>query len=365
MRTAPNRRLVKADAPHRYRWVGRDNSALRGELEDELNACQRLYDDVTRRAELALGHMQAQQIRIDELDRLQADLSWADLDLEPVTRRLTALARDLDIADNPEQRALRATYKAAQQEFFAAKGAAAQAQQDVDRLNQLWGAVQRVQDAANDIVDAQEPLTADELAAAVALPFKAPALEKVDLTGRDDDEKTDAALQASYLDAAGCLEEQIRERDKARKGHERHLLAIIQAYRNIDGHTHRQVDDSIESLTALQHIHQQLVTDDLPRARRDWIKKIDADLNQGLRTLLQQIDMDRREITRGLVPINTVLAGVPFRHGSTWRSSPPTAQQPAGVPEGGAGLHRDNPLGEGPVRDQAKIEALSGSCART
>jgi uncharacterized protein YPO0396 len=359
MRTAPNRRLVKADAPHRYRWVGRDNSALRGELEDELNACQRLYEDVTRRAELALGQMQAQQTRIDELDRLQGDLSWADLDLEPVTRRLAAFARDLDLADNPEQRALRAAYKAAQQEFFAAKGAAAQAQQDVDRLNQLWGAVQRVQDAANDIVGAQEPLTADELAAAVALPFNAPALEKVDLTGRDDDEKTDAALQASYLDAAGCLEEQIRERDKAREGHERHLLAIIQAYRNIDGHTHRQVDDSIESLTALQHIHQQLVTDDLPRARRDWIKKIDADLNQGLRTLLQQIDMDRREITRGLVPINTVLAGVPFRHGSH------LAIEPADRPSSNLqefrkvvlAFTRDNPLGEDLFSDQAKIEA--------
>jgi uncharacterized protein YPO0396 len=359
MRTAPNRRLVKADAPHRYRWVGRDNSALRGELEDELNAFQRLYDDVTRRAELALGQMQAQQTRIDELDRLQGDLSWADLDLEPVTQRLAALARDLDLADNPEQRALRAAYKAAQQKFFAAKSAAAQAQQEVDRLNQLWGAVQWIQDAANDIVGAQEPLTADELAAAVALPFKAPALEKVDLTGRDVDEKTDVALQASYLDAAGCLEEQIRERDKAREGHERHLLAIIQAYRNIDGHTHRQVDDSIESLTALQHIHQQLVTDDLPRARRDWIKKIDADLNQGLRTLLQQIDMDRREITRGLVPINTVLAGVPFRHGSH------LAIEPADRPSGNLqefrkvvlAFTRDNPLGEDLFSDQAKIEA--------
>jgi hypothetical protein len=50
--------------------------------------------------------------------------------------------------------------------------------------------------------------------------------------------------------------------------------------------------------------------------RRNWLKKVDADLNQGLRALLQQIDVDRREITRGLDPINAVLAGVPFRHDS-------------------------------------------------
>ena len=134
---------------------------------------------------------------------------------------------------------------------------------------------------------------------------------------------------------------------------------IIQAYRNIDGRTHREVDDTIESLTALEHIHQQLVADDLPRARRDWLTKIDADLNQGLRTLLHQIDMDRREITRGLVPINTVLAGVPFRDGSH------LAIEPADRPSSNLqefrqvvlAFTRDNPLGEDLFSDQAKIEA--------
>ena len=43
-----------------------------------------------------------------------------------------------------------------------------------------------------------------------SLPFKAPALDKVDLSGRDVDAKTDAAVQASYLDAARLLEDQIR-----------------------------------------------------------------------------------------------------------------------------------------------------------
>jgi len=359
MRTAPNRRVIKAGAPHRYRWVGRDNSALRAELEDELGGLRRQYDDITRRVEVARGLMQAQQGRIDELNRLRDDLSWEDLDLEPTAQRLAALADDLKHADNPEQRTRRAAYDTAQQKLFGAKTAADRARQNTERLTRLWGAVLRTQDAAHDIAAAHEPLTADELAAAAALPFKAPVLDKADLSGRDADDQTDAAAHASYLDAASHLEEQIRARDAARASHERTLLAIIQAYRNINDRTHREVDDAIESLPALEHIHQQLVTDDLPRTRQNWLKKVDADLNQGLRTLLQQIDTDRREITRGLDPINTVLAGVPFRHGSR------LAIEPADHPSSNLkefrnvvlAFTRDNPLGEDLFNDEAKVEA--------
>ena len=359
MRTAPNRRVIKADAPHRYRWVGRDNSALRAELTDELEGFRRQFDDIIRQVETTRGLIQAQQTRIDELNRLQDDLSWEDLDLEPTTRRLAALAGDLELADNPEQRGRRAAYETAQQKLFEAKSATGQVQRNVERLNRLWGAVLRVQDAAHDIVSAHESLTADELAAAVALPFKAPTLDKVDLTGRDADEKTDTAVQASYLDAAGLLEEHIRVRDAAHANYERHLLAIIQAYRNINDRTHREVDDAIEALPALEQIHQQLVTDDLPRTRRNWLIKVDADLNQGLRALLQQIDVDRREITRGLDPINAVLAGVPFRHGSN------LAIEPADQPNSNLkefrkvvlAFTRDNPLGEDLFNDETKVEA--------
>jgi len=359
MRTAPNRRVIKADAPLRYRWVGRDNSALRADLEDELDGLRLQFDDFSRRVDVTRGLMEAQRVRIAELNRLQDDLSWEDLDLGPFTRRLAVLAGELDRSDNPEQRARRADYDAAQQELFDAKSAADQARRRVEELNQLWGAMLRIQDAANDIIDAYEPLTADELAAAASLPFKAPALERVDLSRRDVDEKTDAAVQASYQDAAGLLEEQIRARDAAHANHERTLLAIIRAYRNINDRTHREVDDAIESLPTLEQIHRQLVTDDLPRTRRNWLVKVDADLNQGLRTLLQQIDVDRREITRGLDPINAVLAGVPFRDGSQ------LAIEPADHPNSSLrefrnvvlAFTRDNPLGEDLFNDEIKVEA--------
>jgi hypothetical protein len=120
MRTAPNRRVIKADAPRRYRWVGGDNSTLRAELEDELGGLRRQFDDVTRQVEIAGGLLRAQQGRIDELNRLTDDLSWDDLDLEPTTRRLAALADELDRADIPEQRARRTAFDAAQQRLFDA-----------------------------------------------------------------------------------------------------------------------------------------------------------------------------------------------------------------------------------------------------
>ena len=359
MRTAQNRRVIKADTPRRYRWVGRDNSALRAELDDDLAGLQRQFDDISRRVEIARGTTRTGQARIGELEQIQKDLSWTDIDLEPTTRRLATLANVLDRVDTPEQQVRRDAYKLARQQVTGAEGAATKCQDRVQHLNLLWGAVQRAQASANDVIDAHDPLTADEQAAAASLPFAAPALERVDLTGRDVDAKTDAAVQASYHEAARVLEDQIAAHDAARVIHERTLLVIIQAYRNINDRTHREVDDTIESLPTLEHIHQQLVTDDLPRARKNWLAKVDADLNQGLRTLLRQIDVDRKEITRGLGPINAVLAGVPFRNGSHLAIEP--------VDHLSSNLQefrkvvltftRDNPLGEDLFNDETKVEA--------
>jgi uncharacterized protein YPO0396 len=359
MRTAPNRRVIKADAPRRYRWIGHDNSALRAELEDEVEGLRRQFDDFTRRVEIARSTVQTEGDRIGELDRLQKDLSWAGLDLEPTQRRLKKLTDALKQADTPEQQARRDTYTIARQEVTRAESATARYHECVERLNLLWGAVQRTQDIANDLIDAHEPLTEGELAAAASLPFTAPALDRVDLSDRDVDAKTDATMQASYIEAARILEDQIMVHDAARANHERTLLAIIRAYRNINDRTCREIDDAIESLPTLEEIHKQLVTDDLPRTRRNWLKKVDADLNQGLRALLQQIDVDRREITRGLDPINAVLAGVPFRHDSH------LAIEPVNHPNSNLqefrkvvlAFTRDNPLGEDLFNDETKVEA--------
>jgi uncharacterized protein YPO0396 len=359
MRTARNKRLIKADAPHRYRWVGRDNSALRAELEDELDGFRRQFDDANRRVEIARATAEAEKERIGDLTRLQENLSWADLDLEPTTRRMATLAGALERADTPEQQARRHAYTVARQQVAHAESAATKCQEYVNRLNLLWGAVQRVQDVANDLIDAHEPLTEEELVAVASLPFRVPTLDRIDLSDRDADAKTDAEVSASYTEAARILEDQITAHDAARSNHERTLLAIIRAYRNINDRTQREVDDTIESLPTLEQIHKQLVTDDLPRTRTNWLMKVDADLNQGLRALLQQIDVDRREITRGLEPINTVLERVPFRHGSH------LAIEPVDHPNSNLQefrkvvltFTRDNPLGEDLFNDEAAVEA--------
>jgi len=359
LRTAPHRRVIKADGQRRYRWIGRDNSVLRAELKDELDGLQRQFDDFTRRVAIARSAAQEEQDRIGELDRLQKELSWTDLDLEPARRRVAKLTDALARADTPQQQGRRQAYSAARQAVIRAEGTTARCYERVERLNLLWGAVQRTQDMANDLIDAHEPLTEDELAAAASLPFAAPALDKVDHSDRNADARADAAVQASYTDAARILEDQITNHDAARADHERTLLAIIRAYRNISDRTQRQVDDDIGSLPALEQIHRQLIADDLPRTRRSWLQKVDADLNQGLRALLRQIEADRGEITRGLDPINTVLAGVPFRHGSQ------LAIEPVDHPNSNLkefrkvvlAFTRDNPLGEDRFNDEAKVEA--------
>jgi uncharacterized protein YPO0396 len=359
MRTAPKKRVIKADASRRYRWIGRDNSALRAELKQELDGLRLQFDDVNRRVEVARGQVETQQDRIGELNRLQADLSWADLDLEPAKRQLATLAKELMAADKPEQQALRAAYEKKREEHFDTRAAVSEGKQKVERLNRLWGAAQRAQDKANDILDDNDPLTADELAAAGTLPFKAPALDQVTSPGRDVDREADTAVQVSYLNAATVLEDQIKDRDAARASHESTLLVTIRAYRNIDDRTHREVDDSIDSLLALEQIYRQLITDDLPRARSNWLRKVDADLNQGLRALLKQIDVDRGEITRGLDPINSVLARVPFRSGSRLAIEPvdrvsSNLQEFRNVV---LTFTRDNPLGEDLFNDEATVEA--------
>ena len=75
MRTAPNGRVIKADAPRRYRWVGRDNSALRAQIADELEGLRTQFDVAVRQLEIARVAMLSQQTRIDELKRLVTDLA--------------------------------------------------------------------------------------------------------------------------------------------------------------------------------------------------------------------------------------------------------------------------------------------------
>ena len=360
MRTAPNRRVIKADAPRRYRWVGRDNSALRAELEDELDGLRRQFDDVTRQVEIARGLVQAQQGRIDELNRLQDDLSWEDLDLEPTTRRLAALADELDQCR--QSRTAGPPRRLRHRPAEALRGQEARPNRPSRTSNGSTGYGEpscgpRMPRTTSSTRTSHSPRTSWQQPRPCR--SKRPPWTRLTLAAVTSTRRPMPPCRPATWMPLSLLEDQIRADDAARANHERTLLAIIRAYRNINDRTHREIDDAIESLPALEQIHQQLVTDDLPRTRRDWLKKVDADLNQGLRALLQQIDVDRREITRGLDPINAVLAGVPFRHDSH------LAIEPVDHPNSNLqefrkvvlAFTRDNPLGEDLFNDETKVEA--------
>ncbi|GAB3966990.1 SbcC/MukB-like Walker B domain-containing protein [Plantactinospora veratri] len=118
------------------------------------------------------------------------------------------------------------------------------------------------------------------------------------------------------------LRRQIDRHEDDREKLETAVVGHIAAYRNLDERTARETDGTIESLPSVLAIYEQLVTDDLPRAKDAWLAKVDDDMNRQLRGLLVQIDDDARTIKRGLNPINDVLRHVRFRADATLSIEP-------------------------------------------
>ena len=170
-------------------------------------------------------------------------------------------------------------------------------------LDKEWADLASVVDDAKDRIEAESPLTEDERATLAATPFTAPA----DATG----------ITASLRAAIENMREQINRHKDDRGKLEESVLGRIAAYRNLDERTARETDGTIDSLPALLAIYQQLVSDDLPRAKDAWLAKVDEDMNRQLRGVLVQIDDDARTIERGLDPINDVLRHVRFRQDAT------------------------------------------------
>ena len=370
MRTAHEGRVTKNDTPGFYRWLGSDNQQLRAELQEQLRGTQQAYDDAQRRSELARQAVQDQQTQMEALLRLRDELNWPALDLDAVERRLDLLNAELADLDTPENLERRKRFKAAQEAFLTARDIGNRIRSRIDELELGWGAAAFIQDNSRDILLENAPLTADERAATATLPYSAPDLSTVDHGSHLVDAMIEAQVHKSYRDAATQLDGQITAHDEQRSIYERMLLAIIRSYRNIDDRTAREIDEDIAALPALEAIREQLVTDDLPRARHDWLVKVDADLNQGLRNLLSQIEVDARDIARGLGPINRVLGNVPFRQDSHLAIEP--IEQPNSDLRDFRNVvlqfTRENPLGEDLFQDETKVEAsfvkLRNSIAR-
>lgn len=359
MRTAPDGRVTKNDTPSRYRWLGRDNQALRTQLAADLDATRTAYDAADKRAGIARQALKEHQARMDGVLRLRDELSWSDLDADAVQARLTELTTELARIDTPENKRRRDEFKTTQDALFAAAQAAEAIRTRLGALELYEGSVAYVRDNAETTVLGNEALTEDERAATASLPFAAPDLRTVDHASNVVDSSLNARVQASYRDAAQRLDEQISNHDQQRDTHERTLLAIIRGYRNINDKTARDIDEHIDSLATLEAIREQLVADDMPRTKNAWLRKMDQDLNLGLRNLLSQIAVDAHDIARGLDPINRVLAGVPFRQRSQLAIEP--------VEKPNTDLRefrdvilrytRDSPLGEDLWQDDAKVEA--------
>lgn len=303
MRTGARDRFTKDDRRLRYPWVGWDTRRLLQELDDELESIQRELQVADASANEANLRRESARARLDELRALRKELTWDRIDTSVAKDRMGELEAQLAKANSPQAARLTELLQKQRTAAVVASGQVNRLEEEQKRLDKEWADLASVVDDAKDRLDATPPLTDDERAALAATPFTAPA----GTTG----------VAASLTAAIVSLSEQVERHKADREKLEVAVVGHIAAYRNLDERTARETDGTIESLPALLAIHQQLVTDDLPRAKDAWLAKVDEDMNRQLRGVLVQIEDDARIIKRGLAPINDVLGHVRFRQDAT------------------------------------------------
>ncbi|GAB2829156.1 ATP-binding protein [Actinoallomurus bryophytorum] len=303
MRTGARHRFTKDDRRLRYPWVGWDTRRLLQELDDELESIQRELRVADASANEADVRRESARARLEELRALRIDLTWDRIDTSVAKDRMGELETQFAQANSPQVAHLTKLLQKQRNEAVAASGQVKRLEEEQKRLNREWGELASVVDDAKDCVGAEPPLTDDERAALAATPFTAP-------TGT-------TGVAASLTAAIANLRQQVERHKGDREKLEVAVVGHIAAYRNLDERTARETDGTIDSLPALLAIYQQLVTDDLPRAKDAWLAKVDEDMNRQLRGVLVQIDDDARSIKRGLAPINDVLRHVRFRQDAT------------------------------------------------
>jgi Uncharacterized protein conserved in bacteria len=303
MRTGARDRFTKDDRRLRYPWVGWDTRRLLQELDNELESIQRELQLASASADDADQRRESARARLEELRALRSDLTWERIDTSAAKDRMDELEAKLAQANSPEIAHLVELLPKQRGEAVAARGQVERLEEQQEQLDKEWADLASVVDDATNRVDKEPPLTDDERAALAAIPFTAPA-------GTTEVETTLTAAIAN-------LRQQIERHKDDREKLEAAVVGHIAAYRNLDERTARETDGTIDSLPALLAIYQQLVTDDLPRAKDAWLAKVDEDMNRQLRGLLVQIEDDARSIKRGLDPINDVLRHVRFRQDAT------------------------------------------------
>lgn len=309
MRTASRERFVKVEPNDRYRWLGWETARLRADLDDEIETLKRQHGPADERASAAETNRNEIAGLINRLTLTVQDLDWRELDRGAVVGRISALAAQIDAAESPETTDRRKRLEKAQSDLKNAVTKVTKIADKHDVIEDAYRELVDLQDELASVIENGQPLSAQDTEALGALGFVEPAYT----AEQHRPHSLKAAVNESYKRAAADLNNQIdRHREKA-DGLEKAIIATMRGYRSLDDQTAREIDESMESLTALLEIREQLVRDDLPRAKENWLQQARQDMNTKLRTLLVQIEEDRRIILRGLAPINEVLSHVVFR----------------------------------------------------
>jgi uncharacterized protein YPO0396 len=283
--------------------VGWDTRRLLRELDEELESILRELVVADVSAQEASGRHDSARARLTELRTLRTDLTWSQIDTSVAERRMGELDTQLAQANSSEIAHLMKVLHDQRVEAVDASARVRLLKGERERLDKAWGDLVTIVDEAKNRVEAAPSLTGEERAALAPIPFAAPA-------GTD-------GVMASLKAATESLRQQVERHRDDREKFEAAVVGHIAAYRNLDERTGRETDGTIDSLPSVLAIYQQLVTDDLPRAKHAWLAKVDEDMNRQLRGLLVQIDDDARTIKRGLTPINDVLRHVRFRVNAT------------------------------------------------
>ena len=308
MRTGSRDRFTKDDRRLRYPWIGWDTRRLLRELDDELASIQREVQGAGVAADEADQRRDSTRSRLNELQALRTELAWDLIDTSVAQQRIEELKTQLGQANSPEVAHLMKLWQEQRDEAVAASHEVKRLEGQQETLDKQWDGLASTLDDAKDRVDTEPPLSGDERAALAAIPFAAPT----------DADGVAASLRGAIENLRGQIERHREDREKL----ETAVVGHIAAYRNLDERTACETDGTIESLPSVLAIYQQLVTDDLPRAKNAWLAKVDEDMNRQLRGLLVQIDDDARAIKRGLAPINDVLRHVRFRQDATLSIEP-------------------------------------------
>ncbi len=302
LRTLGRNRVVKDDRRGMASWIGLDNSMRVSEITAEI-------EDLARRIEAAKRAYDAHQHGTEDRRRaidLLGDLEqtdWHSIDLDPHRVRIRALEAEIEAFATDEPAI---TELSKQMETHAEARAKAEAAMEacnarLRALDEGWGSLVETEDAAKDVIYEVEPLTQAERSFLGQLPFAAPHEVK------DVERSRRAALEA--------MREQAATHDlQVEQGQ---LLLARTFERYLDYDPGAEFDASVDSLPTVLEIHRQLLNDDLPRAKTDWLAKAGASMTESLRSLLTQISDDAHVIKRGIRPINEVLDGIEFRRSST------------------------------------------------